>query len=291
MKTALVTGTSSGFGRGVVTGLLERGWHVFATLRRAEDRLDLFADDRARHGDRLVVLPLDVTREADRAAAARAVGPSLDCLVNNAGYALFGALEDMTEEQLRAQLEVNLVGAMLVTRALLPAVRAARGSVVNVSSVFGYCGFPLTTAYCASKFGLEGFSEALWHELRPHGARVHLVEPGGHRTSFSSNVEWARRPSAAYAQATRGYRALFDRLRSKPGNSPERVVATIVDLAVRPSSSLRVPVGGDARAVTLLKRLPETLALPAWGKAASRMLADGASAPRSARSTPEGEPS
>ena len=275
MKTALVTGTSSGFGRGVVTGLLDRGWRVFATLRRAEERTEIFADDKGRHGDRLVVLPLDVTREDDRVAAARAVGGALDCLVNNAGYALFGALEDATESQLRAQLEVNLVGAMLVTRALLPAVRAARGSVVNVSSVFGYCGFPLTTAYCASKFGLEGFSEALWHELRPHGARVHLVEPGGHRTSFSSNVEWARRPSAAYAGATRGYRALFDRLRKKPGHSPDRVVSTIVGLATRPSSTLRVPVGTDARAITFLKRLPEALALPAWGGAAQRMLANG----------------
>jgi NAD(P)-dependent dehydrogenase (short-subunit alcohol dehydrogenase family) len=278
LRSALVTGTSSGFGRGVVTGLLDRGWRVFATLRRADERADLFADDKARHGDRLVVLPLDVTREADRQAAARAldvVGGSLDCLVNNAGYALFGALEDATEEQVRAQIEVNLVGAMLVTRALLPAVRAAKGSVINVSSVFGYCGFPLTTAYCASKFGLEGFSEALWHELRPHGARVHLVEPGGHRTSFSSNVDWSRRPSQAYAEATRGYRAFFDRLRQKPGNPPERVVGAIVDLAVHPSKTLRVRVGNDARAISLLKRLPESLALPAWGGAAQRMLANG----------------
>jgi NAD(P)-dependent dehydrogenase (short-subunit alcohol dehydrogenase family) len=273
MKTALVTGTSSGFGRSVVTALLDRGWRVFATLRRAAERREIFADESARHGDRLVVLPLDVASDVDRAAAVRAVGGRLDCLVNNAGYALFGALEDATESQLRAQIEVNLVGAMLLTRASLPALRAAGGCVVNVSSALGYSGFPLTAAYCASKYGLEGLSEALYHELAPLGVRVHLVEPGGHRTGFAANVQWSEGASPAYAQQTHGYRALKARLEARKGTPGDRVVRKVVELAEHPSARLRVRVGVDAHALALLKILPEALSLPAWGRAARRMLA------------------
>jgi NAD(P)-dependent dehydrogenase (short-subunit alcohol dehydrogenase family) len=275
VKTALISGTSSGFGRALVPTLLARGFRVIATLRRADERRDIFAEEAQKYGDRLVVLSLDVTRDDERAAVARAVGDTLDCLVNNAGYALFGALEDATEDQLRAQIDVNLVGAMLLTRALLPALRAARGTIINVSSVFGYSAFPLTSAYCASKYGLEGFSEALYHELAPHGVRVHLVEPGGHKTGFASNVEWSKGSSATYAEETRGYRAFKTKLEKKPGAPAERVVQKIALLAERPSKTLRVRVGADARAMALFNLAPQALSLPAWTHAARRMLTGG----------------
>jgi NAD(P)-dependent dehydrogenase (short-subunit alcohol dehydrogenase family) len=242
-------------------------------LRRAGERKTLFADEQQAHGERLVVLDLDVTDAGARAAAVARVGGRLDCLVNNAGYALFGALEDTSEDELRAQLEVNLFGAALLTRDLLPALRGATGSIINVSSVFGYAGFPLTSAYCASKYALEGFSEALWLELRPHGVRVHLVEPGGHRTGFASNVEWASGSSPTYAVATAAYRAFKDRLEKKEGNSPAGVVRKIVELADVPSSRLRVPVGADAHATAWLKRLPQGIALAAWDGMVGRIFA------------------
>ncbi|MDB4968634.1 MAG: SDR-family protein [Myxococcales bacterium] len=275
MRTSLVTGSSSGFGRGLVSALLARGWKVYATLRDADARAGDFAADREAHGDRLVLLALDVTDGAQRDAVARRVAAdgSLDCLVNNAGYAQFGALEDLDEAQLRRQLEVNFFGAALLTRALLPALRAARGSVLNVSSVFGFSGFPLTGAYCASKYALEGLSESLYYELAPHGVRVGLVEPGGFRTRFGASVEWGHAENAVYGAQTRGYRKLHAKIGARPnGTPPDAVIATLVRLAEARRVPLRTVVGRDALATALLQRLvPEWLRAPATGALLGRL--------------------
>jgi NAD(P)-dependent dehydrogenase (short-subunit alcohol dehydrogenase family) len=275
MKTALVTGSSSGFGRGVVSALLARGWKVYATLRDAEARAAELAGDKAAHGDRLVVLSLDVTDAAEReAVAARVAGEgALDCLINNAGYAQFGALEDLDEAQLRRQFEVNFFGAALLTRALLPSLRAARGVVLNVSSVFGFAAFPLTGAYCASKYALEGLSESLYYELRPHGVRVGLVEPGAHRTRFGAAIEWGAAGNGVYGVETAGYRALQGKLSTRPnGTPPDGVVRALVRLAEAKHVPLRTVVGRDARATAMLQRVvPERLRAPATGALLSRM--------------------
>ncbi len=265
MRTVLVTGAASGFGRGVVSALLARGFRVLATMRKADARRESFASEIAKYPDALEVLELDVTNAEDRDAIAQlATRRGLDGLVNNAGYGLFGALEDVSEAQLRAQLEVNFFGLALLTQALLPALRIARGFVINLSSTMGTTAFPLTGAYCASKFALEGLSEALYHELSPHGVRVHLVEPGGHRTDFATNVTWGDRVTAAYSGQTRGYRALYTRLASGSGTPPDAVIAAVAALAQRPSTRLRIPVGRDARAIATLRALlPDSITLPA----------------------------
>jgi len=279
VRSVLVTGSSSGFGRGVVTALLARGWKVYATLRDAERRAAEFAAEKAAHGERLVLLSLDVTDARQRAAVVERVlaDGRLDCLVNNAGYAQFGALEDLDEEQLRRQMEVNFFGAALLTRALLPALRAARGVVLNVSSVFGFSGFPLTGAYCASKYALEGLSEALYYELLPHGVRVGLVEPGGHRTGFGAAVEWGRTQHDTYAAETAGYRRLHGKISSRPdGTPPDAVVGALVRLAEARRVPLRTVVGRDARATAALRRIvPERLRAPATGALLARLFRRG----------------
>jgi len=251
MRRVLVTGASSGIGRQAVSGFLRRGWSVLATMRRADERRDLFAEDSAAHPGALEVRSLDVADAGQRAAVVAEVMETgvLDCLVNNAGYGLFGALEDLSEEQLRRQLEVNFVGAALLTRDLLPALRRCGGSVLLVS-------FPLTSGYCASKFALEGLGEALYYELRPLGVRVGIVEPGGRKTRFGDNVEWAAGASEPYRQATAAYRALLDKVRGRGGaRSGETVAAALVRLAEARRVPLRTRVGGDAAAMNLAETL------------------------------------
>lgn len=234
MKRVLITGCSSGFGRAMTLGFLERGWEVVATARDPR-RVDL-----APH-PHLQVRKLDVTVAADRVLGDL---DRLDCLVNNAGFALFGATEDLDEDQLRAQMDTNFLGVVLLTARLLPLLRAARGSVVNISSVMGWMTFPLSSAYCASKFALEGWAEALHFELDPHDVRVYLVEPGGHRTAFGANIQWGRGQTAAYLGQTAAYHRLRDRIGRRPGAAgPDRVARLTVGLAESRPRGLRHPVG------------------------------------------------
>jgi NAD(P)-dependent dehydrogenase (short-subunit alcohol dehydrogenase family) len=264
-----------------------------ATLRRAGERSALLGAERQRHGSRLVVLPLDVTRDDERRAAAALVRERwqrLDCLVANAGRALFGALEDMTADQLRAQVEVNALGPALLVRECLPLLRAARGRLIAISSLLGTTGFPLTAGYCAGKFALEGIAAALREELRPHGVQVAVVEPGRHRTGFATRADWAAAsgdPASPYAAASAAYRALAARLADEPGAPAERVARAVVALAGRRRMPARVRVGRDARAVHWLRRLlPERGASAAWTAVCARALRP-VSTPRVERSPEE----
>lgn len=260
-KLALITGASSGFGKGLAGALLDRGWEVIAGLRGAEGRAQLLAGEAAAHPGRLSLLSLDVTEKEQRSAAARLVaarGGRLDLLVNNAGYGQFGALEDLSEEQLRWQFEVNFFGAAFLTRDLLPALRAARGRVLNVSSILGLAALPLAGAYCSSKFALEGLSEALSYELEPHGVQVCAVEPGGFGTRFESNTCWgegSRRDDSPYRAQTDGYRRMRERLAATRRASPDVVVDLLIRLAEAPRIPRRARVGKDAHALALLEAL------------------------------------
>ena len=132
MKTVLITGCSSGIGKRLVGAFLEQGWKVIATLRHAEERRDLLGTEAAAYGEQLLIQDLDISQQNDIAAVAASLdGVPLHCLINNAGYALFGALEASEEAQVRQQIEVNLMGPMLLTRALLPSLRSGEGCVIN----------------------------------------------------------------------------------------------------------------------------------------------------------------
>jgi NAD(P)-dependent dehydrogenase (short-subunit alcohol dehydrogenase family) len=260
MKRVLITGVSTGIGRQAVSAFLREGWAVLATMRRAAEREELFAEERARYGEQLEILSLDVSDPDQRFAVAERVMETglLDCLVNNAGFGLFGALEDVSVDQLRRQFEVNFFGAALLTGALLPALRQSRGTVLFISSVLGRAGFPLTSAYCASKFAIEGLAESLYHELAPHGVRVGIIQPGGRRTRFGENIEWGVGDVDAYGEATATYRALLDRVRTRRGKrAPEEVGHILVKLASARIVPLRTRIGSDAAAMGLASVLPE----------------------------------
>jgi NAD(P)-dependent dehydrogenase (short-subunit alcohol dehydrogenase family) len=184
-KIWFITGTSRGFGREWALAALERGDRVAATARDAAALDDLVAV----HRDAVLPIALDVTdREAVRRAVDLAVDHfgRLDIVVNNAGYGLFGMVEEITEEQARAQMETNLFGALWVTQAALPHLRAGGGGhIVQVSSIGGITAFPGLGMYHASKWALEGLSQALAAEVADFGIRVTLVEPTGYGTDWA----------------------------------------------------------------------------------------------------------
>lgn len=239
---------------------------MIATLRNLKDRKGLFAQELRECPDRLHLLSLDVGDEGERKAAVEFVGTQrgrLDVLINNAGYGLFGALEDISEPELRRQFEVNFFGAVFLIRDLLPLLRRSKGRVINVSSVAGTLGLPLSSAYCSSKFALEGLSESLYYEARPFGVQVCLVEPGRHRTEFSRHMAWgekSREESSPYARMTENYLSRKNKLSERVVVPQEKVIRAILELTETKYMPLRVPIGTDAWAVRLIKTLlPERL--------------------------------
>lgn len=198
MKTWFITGTSRGFGREWTQSALERGDRVAATARNLDSLNDLVAQ----FGDRILPLQLDVTdRAADFAAvqAAHEHFGQLDVIVNNAGYGLFGAIEEVSEAEARQQIETNLFGALWVTQAALPYLRSqGSGHILMVSSLGGIGAFPLLGLYHVSKWGLEGMSEALSQEVASFGIKVTLIEPGGFSTDWSGSSAVHATPIPAY---------------------------------------------------------------------------------------------
>jgi NAD(P)-dependent dehydrogenase (short-subunit alcohol dehydrogenase family) len=281
-KTVLITGTSSGFGRLLVPEFLRDGWTVIATLRNAEQRTDTFKQELSGASGRLFLFSLDVTDEKDRHTAAEFIDEhfdgKLDCLINNAGYGLFGAAEDLSAEQVREQMEVNFFGLVFLTQRLLPQIRRAAGRIINISSVLGFSAMPLATLYCASKFAVEGFSEGLYHELKPHGVQVALVEPGGFRTSFMEKQNWGEHSfhkSSPYLAQTEGYNRFRERRSAGEGVSPRPVIDAVMRLAKAKRMPLRVRCGKDCKGVYTAKRLlPESLQTRLFAKVYERLFAD-----------------
>jgi NAD(P)-dependent dehydrogenase (short-subunit alcohol dehydrogenase family) len=198
VKTWLITGTSRGFGREWALAALERGDSVAATARDTSTLDELVAA----HGDAVLPISLDVTdREADFAAVAQAHEHfgRLDVVVNNAGYGQFGMIEELSEAEARDQIETNLFGALWVTQAALPFLRAqGSGHILQVSSIGGISAFPTVGIYHASKWGLEGFSQALAQEVAGFGIKVTLIEPGGYSTDWGGSSSKRATPLPAY---------------------------------------------------------------------------------------------
>ena len=197
-KTWFITGASRGFGREWAIAALERGDRVAATARDTSTLADL----AQKHGDAFLGLQLDVTdREADLAAVRRAHEHfgRLDVVVNNAGYGQFGLIEEISEEEARAQFETNVFGALWVTQAALPLLREqGSGHLLQVSSIGGISAFPNIGLYNASKWALEGFSQALAQEVAGFGIKVTLIEPGGFSTDWGGASARHATPNPAY---------------------------------------------------------------------------------------------
>jgi len=242
----LITGCSTGFGRELTRQLLSRGQRVVATARNPA-ALDEFAS----HPGALVAL-LDVTvPEQIKAAVALAVTQfgGIDVLVNNAGYGYLAALEEGEDEEVRAMFETNVFGLVNMTKAVLPGMRDRRsGHIVNISSMGGLIGFPGIGYYNASKFAVEGLSEALAKEVEPLGIRVRLVEPGMIKTDFGGrSFDFAMEERLSdYASTVEAMGRLFGKLASDP--SPPEVVAEVVWAAANEAGdTLRYRAGADAQ--------------------------------------------
>jgi len=256
-RTALITGCSSGFGLRIACALRDRDWQILAGVRDSQHAPAALAGCR--------VIQLDVS-DAAQIAEMGATVERLDCLVNNAGYALTGPLKTQVIEQMRTQIEVNLLGPALLIQALLPALAQARGRVINLGSLAGDIGLPLNALYSASKAGLHALGDALRRELADHGVQLVSVVPGGYRTRFMNNMVWGARsvePGTVEAAQLDGYRAFQQRLAARPGRAPDALVQSVVRLAECARVPQRMYVGADARMTHLLLR-----ALPArWADA------------------------
>lgn len=243
-KVWFITGASSGFGRAIVDEVLGRGERVVAAVRSPES-MRAFAGR-----DDVLVLRLDVTDPGDVEAGVRAAVERfgrIDVLVNNAGFSIVGAVEETSEADLRATMETMFFGAVALSRAVIPGMRAqGRGTIVQITSMGGLTTGPGFGAYCAAKHALEGLSECMAQELAPLGVRVLIVEPGAFRTSLFGD-RFRRMPKLeAYAStvgATRAYAA--DNDGAQPGD-PAKAARAIVATVEARSMPLRLPLGADA---------------------------------------------
>jgi NAD(P)-dependent dehydrogenase (short-subunit alcohol dehydrogenase family) len=246
-RTWLITGASRGFGRHLTEAVLNAGDRVVATARRPEQLGDL----AARHGERMRAVALDVT---DAAAAVRAVKEAtasfggLDVVVNNAGYGNSAPIEEMAEDDFRAQIETNLFGVVNVTRAALPVLRAQRSGIfVQFSSIGGRVGgTPGMGAYQTAKFAVEGFSEVLASEVAPFGVKVVIVEPGAFRTDWQGSSMKLHPVGPDYEEtvgAINRYRR--DNDGAQPGD-PARAAEIIIEVIGAEDPPRRLVLGGDA---------------------------------------------
>lgn len=247
-KVWLITGANRGLGQAIARAALKAGDSVVAGARN----LDTIAGALGAASPTLLPAALDVT---DTGAADAAVSAAverfgrIDVLVNNAGYGQFGAFEETGMEAMRRQFETNVFGLMNVTHAVLPIMRRQRsGHVFNISSIGGFRGGDRYSAYAASKFAVEGFSESLSAELAEFGVRVTVVEPGFFRTDFlqDSSVQYGSAEIEDYAEASAASRAFYDERSGKQAGDPAKLGEALVKLAADPYPPTRFPVGSDA---------------------------------------------
>jgi NAD(P)-dependent dehydrogenase (short-subunit alcohol dehydrogenase family) len=259
-RLALVTGASTGIGRASALHLAGLGFHVLAGVR-----------DPADAPGGLEPLRLDVTSEEDVAAAAERVGGELHALVNNAGIAISGPVEVVPLDEWRRIVEINLLGQVAVTRALLPAVLRARGRVVNMSSIGGRVANPLFGPYSATKFALEAVSDALRREVAAHGVKVVSIEPGGIKTPiWEKGLDDGRRIAAGMPEeAARRYARLIpavtkvaERL-GREGLPPEAVAEVVGKAVTARRPRARYVVGRDAKIQAIAARLLPDAAMDA----------------------------
>jgi NAD(P)-dependent dehydrogenase (short-subunit alcohol dehydrogenase family) len=259
-KTVLMTGASSGFGLLTSIALAKRGWHVIATMRDLTRR-GLLEEPARSAGvlDQIEIQPLDVTNcsqiEAIASDLAKRATP-LNALVNNAGFAVPGFADDVTDAELRRQFDTNFFGAVDVTRAFLPQLRRQGfGHIVMISSISGRMGFAGVGSYAASKFALEGWTESLRYEMAPLGIQVVLIEPGAFETDiWTRNAKIAEnllKPGSPNAARLPGWRAKVQGGRKKA--DPQAVVHSIVQALENPRPKMRYVVGSDAKMGLLLR--------------------------------------
>jgi NAD(P)-dependent dehydrogenase (short-subunit alcohol dehydrogenase family) len=252
-RVVLVTGASSGIGLACATHLAGRGFRVYGTSRRA-------AAGSPAPGN-LTMLTADVTDDGSVEQAVATVlerEGRLDIVVNNAGMGIAGPVENTSTEQAKGQFEVNFFGALRVCRAVLPAMRRQRsGYIINIGSIGGILAIPYQSMYSASKFALEGLSEALRMEVRPFGIRVVIIEPGDHKTALTENRQFTALSGAAEAYSPSLEAALLKTAHDEQsGPGPEQIARLLYRIVNHRHPRLRYTIGpAPQRAAVWLKRL------------------------------------
>lgn len=254
-KTVLITGCSSGIGEAAAKLFEQKGWKVIATVRNGNNfpKLDLRSVE-----DRKTICEY-IQRECEG---------RLECLINNAGYGLMGLVESLSDEQFHDVMETNALGAVFLTRDLLPALRKAEGKILSISSMFGMIGYPLGTAYCMSKFALSGAMESLRYELHKDKVQVGIVIPGAHKTRFGENMQ--------LGHCTQKFEQFRKELReSKNTVGPEIVAQTLFRLASRKKIPFKTYVGKSEKLLKyMLKILPDTFAYWLLTKLSNKLTCD-----------------
>jgi NADP-dependent 3-hydroxy acid dehydrogenase YdfG len=245
-KTWLVTGCSTGFGRVIAQAILTAGDNLIATARN----LDAIADIATEYPQQAIVATLDVT-DVEAIAAAVQAGldrfNNIDILVNNAGYGMVGAVEELSDLEIRRQFDTNVFGLLNVTRAVLPQMRKrGTGHIINLSSIAGFVASPGLGAYAATKHAVEAFSESMAQELEPLGIHVTIVEPGNFRTDWAGrSMSHADLTIADYKPTAGRLQAALAQMNGQQAGDPTKLAKVLIDIVHSASPPLRLALGKD----------------------------------------------
>ena len=247
-KVAIVTGSSSGIGFETALALAREGYFTYATMRDTKKENNV-KETAKKENLKLEVLEVDVDKDDSVKNAINKIVKEkgrIDVLVNNAGYGLFGCLEDISMEDLKAQFETNFFGVVRVSQAVIPIMRKQKsGIIVNVSSIAGRIGFPVSPAYISSKFALEGLSESMRYELSPFGINTIIIEPGVIKTNFMSSTKKVLKSDSPYKDITN--KVIMGITMMSEMGTPANEVANTIIKAIKSEKPLpRYVVGNDA---------------------------------------------
>jgi short-subunit dehydrogenase len=252
-KVAVVTGSSTGIGYETSLTLARNGFHTYGTMRKLEEEKSKPLTEAAKNENlQLQVIELDVDNDKSVTDAINTIVDErkrIDVLINNAGYALGGALEDSSMNEIKAQFETNFFGAVRVMKAVLPVMRRqGAGKIVNITSMGGKISIPLSSSYHGSKFALEGLSESIQYELEPFGIKIILIEPGAVGSNFWKNIKIAKCSSDSNSQYTQFGNKILKAFKEMEENvkSPSVVAKVILEAVTSDNPQLRYIVGEDA---------------------------------------------
>lgn len=256
-KVVLITGCSSGLGLAMTKAFLACGWKVLGLSRQSE---------HPHIHPSFTPILLDIGQSNDKTVCdtlAPFLENGLDLLVNNAGFALVGALESLEESSIRQQMDVNFFSHVLISKTCIVALRQRKGKIFTISSSFGLIGFPFHSIYCASKFALEGFSEALHYELHGQGIQCTVIEPGRYKTEFGNRMQIIAPTTTldkSYQASYQGFLQLKSELSAKLANDQRLFAQKICVLAEKKKVPVRVPIDRDSKLPYLIKKyLPSRL--------------------------------
>ncbi len=269
-----VTGSSTGFGRMLVEEILKKGERVVATARKPESVKDLV---KAYPG-KIIAVKMDVTKKAQIASAvkkATAAFKRIDVLVNNAGYGLSGAIEDVSDASVKRIFDTNVFGLMHVTQAVLPVMRKQKsGHIVNLSSVAGQLGFPAVGVYNATKHAVEGLSEALSKEIAPFGIKLTIIEPGYFRTDFGGRSIERAKASAPYKAVDKAMRERFEAMAARKAGDPRKGALAMIQAVEAKEPPLRLVLGSEALGMIREKLASYSKELDRWESVTAATIED-----------------